>query len=74
MRRKIRLYKEGKITFGKIFDIYSGWKAYSIWADSYKIRKEIKNERSLKSADFSLRFFPPRIFSAVTKPQTSPAL
>jgi retron-type reverse transcriptase len=37
MQRKIDSYKEGLITKEKLSEIFQGWKAYAIWADSYKI-------------------------------------
>ena len=44
MKFKIKKYKNNEITKEKIFGIYQGWKAYSKWANSSKIRKEILNE------------------------------
>lgn len=44
MRRKIGLYYEGKICFETIFDSFCGWNAYSLWADSYILREEMKKE------------------------------
>ncbi len=44
MRRKIELYKKGFIGFESIFNSYQGWKAYAVWGNTYKLRKEIKRE------------------------------
>ncbi|GBE19770.1 reverse transcriptase [archaeon BMS3Abin17] len=47
MRRKIRLFNQGKISYSKFLEIFQGWQAYAKWANSYKlidglIKKEIK--------------------------------
>ncbi len=44
MKRKIGLYRDGKMGFGDIFYSYRGWKAYSVWAESYKLRERLKRE------------------------------
>ena len=47
IKRKIRLFGNGKIGFEKFLDIFQGWNAYANWANTYKlidnlIKKEIK--------------------------------
>ncbi len=44
MRRKIRRYKFGINSFEKTLEIYKGWQAYAQWGNTYKLRKQIKNE------------------------------
>ena len=41
MKNKIIKYNNNKITTTKFFEIYQGWKAYSKWANSSNIRKQI---------------------------------
>jgi len=42
MFRKIRAYKNGKMSFERIFEIYKGWEAYAKWSNSYKLRNKAK--------------------------------
>lgn len=39
--KKIKDYKEGRITKEKILESFQGWNAYAKWANSFKLRKEI---------------------------------
>ncbi|MEM4259554.1 MAG: RNA-directed DNA polymerase [Candidatus Pacearchaeota archaeon] len=41
---KIKAYTNKRVTFGSIFDSCNGWQAYAKWADSYNLRKKLKNE------------------------------
>ena len=41
---KIKKFSKGQISDKKMGEILSGWNAYSKWADSFKLRKEIENE------------------------------
>ena len=41
MKNKVTKYNNNKITKIKFFEIYQGWKAYSKWANSSNIRKQI---------------------------------
>lgn len=43
---KINEYKKSNISKIKIKEIYQGWKAYSRWADTYKLRKIISSQIS----------------------------
>ncbi len=38
---KIKAYQEGLISFKKILESFRGWNAYSMWADSFKLRNEL---------------------------------
>jgi retron-type reverse transcriptase len=42
MQQKIQLFNERKISYGKFFEIFQGWNAYAKWANTYKLRKQIK--------------------------------
>lgn len=44
MLSKINSYKNKKISYEKIMEIFEGWRAYSKWADTYKLRKQIIKE------------------------------
>ncbi len=44
MINKIELYKKGEKSFETIMEIYQGWQAYSKWANSYKLREQVKRE------------------------------
>ena len=37
MRRKIDLFKDGKIHYKKFFETFQGWNAYAKWAKSHKL-------------------------------------
>jgi len=41
--KKLKQKINQKITKTKLFEIYQGWQAYSRWADSYNLRKEMLN-------------------------------
>ncbi len=41
MERKINKFADREISNDKIADVFQGWNAYSKWADSYKLRKEM---------------------------------
>lgn len=36
MERKIRLFNQNEIFYEKFFEIFQGWNAYAMWADSHK--------------------------------------
>ena len=42
MKRKVELYSNRIIDFNIIRGSYQGWQAYAKWANTYKIRKEIR--------------------------------
>jgi hypothetical protein len=42
MRRKVILYEEGVSPFETIHESYKGWQAYAIWANTYKLRNQVK--------------------------------
>lgn len=44
MKNKIKRYEKGEISFKQVKDSYQGWQAYATLGDSYKLRKEIKQE------------------------------
>ena len=44
MRRKIYLFKKRYIDFSQLFNSYQGWQAYAQWANTHKLREEIKKE------------------------------
>ncbi len=41
LKWKVELYQEGFITYEELFACFKGWVGYSIWADTYKIRKNV---------------------------------
>jgi len=43
MERKIGLFINGDILELKFIEIFQGWNAYSKWADSYILRREISD-------------------------------
>ena len=47
MKNKIRSYKEGIITKDKITESFQGWQAYAKWANTYKLRKNLKKNLKL---------------------------
>lgn len=44
MQNKIKKYKQNKLTKEQILDSFQGWRAYAIWANTYKLRKKIVRE------------------------------
>lgn len=42
MFRKVALYEEGAHSFETIHESYKGWQAYAIWADTQKLRNQVK--------------------------------
>jgi len=38
---RINDHHEGEISKEKLLEIFQGWNAYSKWANSFKLRKEI---------------------------------
>jgi hypothetical protein len=42
MFRKVEIYKEDSCFFGTIHESYKGWQAYAMWADTYKLRNQVK--------------------------------
>ena len=44
MERKIKIFNKGLITKDKLFESFQGWQAYAKWADSYKLRENIKSK------------------------------
>ena len=47
MKNKIRSYKEGIITKDKITESFQGWQAYAKWANTCKLRKDLKKNLKL---------------------------
>ncbi len=41
MLGKIKLFKDGRINYEKLMGSFQGWNAYAIWADVFKLRKEM---------------------------------
>ncbi len=41
---KIKMLKEGVLSYGKLLESYQGWQAYARWADTYNLRKKILME------------------------------
>ncbi len=41
MRRKITNFKKGDISYWKLMESFQGWQAYSKWANSFNLRREI---------------------------------
>ena len=41
MLMKVKNYKKGKIPREKLLESFQGWKAYTKWADTYRLRKQI---------------------------------
>ena len=46
MRRKVELFKQGKLDQDAIRDSFQGWQAYAKWANTYKLRTNILREIS----------------------------
>lgn len=44
MIAKLEDYKNGEISKEKILESFQGWNAYSIWANSYKLQREIASK------------------------------
>ena len=44
MRRKVNFFREGIIDFYTLFESYHGWQAHASWANTYKLREQIKKE------------------------------
>jgi len=44
IRNKIKLFKNGIIDFGILFEVHQGWQAYAKWANTHKLREKIKSE------------------------------
>ncbi len=43
MNLKVQASKEGKINYEELQESFQGWQAYAKWANTYKLRKKIKN-------------------------------
>jgi len=41
MKFKLRLFQQEEISPRKFLEILQGWNAYAIWANSFKLRKEV---------------------------------
>ena len=41
MMKKAESFKEEKIGFTKLSEIFQGWQAYAMWANTYKLRKQM---------------------------------
>ena len=48
MYSKVRKYRYKELTKEKILDSFQGWRAYAIWADTYKLRKKIVRQMNKK--------------------------
>ncbi len=44
MFSRVEQYKNGKICFDKMLEIYEGWQAYAKWANTYKMRVNVISE------------------------------
>jgi retron-type reverse transcriptase len=44
IRSKIELFNRSKINFVDLFESYQGWQAYAKWANTHKLREQIKKE------------------------------
>ena len=44
MERKVKLFKEGAISFRTLVESYQGRQAYAKWANTYKLREKTKKE------------------------------
>jgi RNA-directed DNA polymerase len=44
MEKKIMKFEKGETSFRKLTESYQGWQAYARWANTYKLRKGIKNK------------------------------
>ncbi|MEK6881307.1 MAG: RNA-directed DNA polymerase, partial [Nanoarchaeota archaeon] len=42
MWKKINLYKNGTLSFSKLYDSYKGWQAYAKWADAFNLKEKVK--------------------------------
>ena len=40
MEYKIKLFNEGKLSYGKLVESFDGWCAYAKWANNYKLKTE----------------------------------
>ena len=49
IKRKIRLFNEGKIYLPRFVEVYQGWQAYTKWADTYKLRRNVLKSSFSKS-------------------------
>ncbi len=61
MYSKINLYSRNEITFNKLNEIFQGWQAHAKWANTYKIREDIKKLIKLTKPNFfsqQPQFFP----------------
>ena len=44
MYYKVKEYSQGNNRFGSLFDSYKGWNAYARWANTFKLRNNVKLE------------------------------
>jgi len=44
IKNKVTLYKNSEKTFKDLQNSYQGWQAYALWANTYKLRKNLKME------------------------------
>ncbi|MBU0907062.1 MAG: hypothetical protein KKE05_02790 [Nanoarchaeota archaeon] len=44
MRQKIKLFEEGGLDFYALVESCQGWQAHAKWANTYKLRKGLKNQ------------------------------
>ena len=42
--KKIRLVKDGILPYDSLLDSIHGWFGYALWADTYKLRKNVLKE------------------------------
>lgn len=44
IKRKIELYRNGKNHFSDIFNSFKGWRAYSMWGNTWLLNERLKEE------------------------------
>ncbi len=44
INEKIKLVKEGILPYDSLLDYLNGWFGYAIWANTYKLRKDLMLE------------------------------
>jgi len=43
-KSKLELFRQQRISYRKLTEIYQGWQAYAKWANTFKLRKQISRE------------------------------
>ncbi len=44
MRNKILLFERDEISLGKLKEFLQGWQAYAKWANTYKLRRQVRRK------------------------------